>query len=116
MARRYRMTPRRRAALKKAQAASARKRRRNRVKSIARTVGTGAAFVGSTFAAYHLNRYIVNPHHAVREGAAAGKAIGKGATSLTRKVKKKPVRRTSEIKRSVKTVKKATDWSKFGYL
>lgn len=120
MARRrnYRMTPKRRAALKKAQAASARKRRKRRLGGALRTVGTGAAFVGGTFAAYHMNRYIVRPDQAVREGAAAGKAIGRGATSLTRKVRGKqaPKRRTSEIKKSVRTAKKAKDWSKFGYL
>ena len=112
MARRHRMTPRRRAALKKAQAASARKRRRGRFKSVARGVGTGAAFVGGTFAAYHVNRYIVHPNQAVREIGAGGKAVGRGVTSLTRK---KP-RKQNDLKRSVKAVKKATDWSKFGYL
>lgn len=115
MAKRHRMTPRRRAALKKAQAASARKRRRGRFKSVARGVGTGAAFVGGTFAAYHVNRYIVRPDQAVKEIGAGGRAVGKGAKSLHRKVTHK---RSSgrEIKRSVRTVKKATDWSKFGYL
>lgn len=113
MARRHRMTPKRRAALKKAQAASARKRRNGRVKKVARTVGTGAMFVGGTFAAYHMNRYIVRPDHFVKEVGSAGRSVGRGITAGKRRVTRS---KTSDLKRSVKAVKQAKDWSKFGYL
>lgn len=110
---RYRMTPRRRAALKKAQAASARKRRRAGFRKAGRAVGTGVAVVGGAMVAYHGNRYIARPDQFVKETAAAGRAVGRGAKAVHRKMKKP---KTHEIKRSVKAVKKATDWSKFGYL
>lgn len=55
---RYRMTPARRAALKKAQTASAKKRRR---REIAGTVGRGALKLGGTMVAYHTTRYMMNP-------------------------------------------------------
>lgn len=65
MAKRYRMTPRRRAALKKAQMASARKRRNARIKSGAKAVGSvagtvlaGAAIYG---AQHHLNQAAKDP-------------------------------------------------------
>lgn len=73
----YRMTPRRRAALARAQKISANKRRKNRVGSALKTAGTVAGYVGSTFAAYHLNRYITRPDQFVKESTAAGKALHK---------------------------------------
>jgi hypothetical protein len=110
---RYRMTPRRRAALKKAQAASARKRRRGRVGGALRAVGTGTAIVGGAMVAYHGNRYIARPDQFVKESAAAGRAVGRGAVAVHRKVRKP---KTTELKKSVKAVKQVKDWSKFGYL
>lgn len=55
---RYRMTPARRAALKKAQTVSAKKRRRHK---IAQAVGKGAIQVGGAFVAARLSSYIVRP-------------------------------------------------------
>ena len=50
MARRYRMTPRRREALRKAQAASARKRSRGRRKAVLRGVGFAGLVAGASVA------------------------------------------------------------------
>ena len=58
---RYRMTPARRAALKKAQIASAR-RRRNR--AIAHGVGKTAVNIGGLFLAARLSTYIAKPSRA----------------------------------------------------
>lgn len=55
---RYRMTPARRAALRKAQLASARKRRRVQ---IAKGVGKAALNVGGLFVAARVSSYIVRP-------------------------------------------------------
>lgn len=55
---RYRMTPARRAALRKAQAASAKKRHR---RNIAGAVGRSALGMGKTFVAIHTARYMSNP-------------------------------------------------------
>lgn len=55
---RYRMTPARRSALKKAQAASAKKRRR---REIAGMVGKGAISIGGAFAAARISSYIAKP-------------------------------------------------------
>lgn len=55
---RYRMTPARRAALKKAQTASAKKRRRLK---IAKGVGKTAINLGGMFVAVHATKYITNP-------------------------------------------------------
>jgi hypothetical protein len=52
------MTPARRAALKKAQAASARKRRRG---EIAGMVGRGTIAIGGAFAAARISSYIARP-------------------------------------------------------
>ena len=90
MAKRYRMTPRRRAALKKAQVASARKRRRRRIGGALRAVGTGAAFVGGSFVAYHTNRYIARPDHFIKETKTGAKAIHR---VINRRVAKKVVKK-----------------------
>lgn len=58
---RYRMTPKRRAALKKAQMVSARKRRRAKIKNGLRVAGQVGAAVGATFVTYHGNQYIRHP-------------------------------------------------------
>lgn len=82
---RYKMTPRRRAALKKAQAASARKRRGSNLRKGLKTVGATAGFVGATFATYHMNRYIVRPDQAVRETRSASAAVGRAVKSAVRR-------------------------------
>ena len=98
--RNYKMTPRRRAALKKAQMASARKRRGSGVKSALKTAGTVAGYVGATFVAYHTNRYIQRPDHFVRESSSAGRAIGRAGKAGFRKVTRKAVPRTGVKPRS----------------
>ena len=55
---RYRMTPRRRAALRKAQQISAKKRKRSQT---IRAVRKTAASMGGMFVAYHSTRYLMNP-------------------------------------------------------
>lgn len=69
MARRanYRMTPRRRAALRQAQLASARKRRRAGLVRGAKTVGTVLGGVAATAAVYHLNRAATNPRSVYKD-------------------------------------------------
>jgi hypothetical protein len=58
MSRRYRMTPRRKAALKKAQAASARKRKRASNKRIAVGAGIAGGVLGVAVAGYATHSYI----------------------------------------------------------
>lgn len=71
MARRaYRMTPRRRAALRKAQQASARKRRRNNLKAGAKLVGVAAGAIAVGAARHHIQNYAYNPGLAVKHGKA----------------------------------------------
>ena len=69
MARRgnYRMTPRRRAALRKAQLASARKRRHHKIKTIAKTAGTVAGGILTSAAIYHANRALTNPRAVAKD-------------------------------------------------
>lgn len=67
MARRYRMTPARRAALAKAQKASARKRRKRAVISGLKTVGSVAGTVAVGAAIHHANSYARNPRQAVKD-------------------------------------------------
>lgn len=68
---RYRMTPRRRAALKKAQQASARKRRNQNVKNAMRVAGYVAAATAASTAAYAINnesrKFAKNPEKYVRD-------------------------------------------------
>ena len=89
--RNYKMTPRRRAALKKAQMASARKRRGSGVKNALKTAGTVAGYVGATFVAYHTNRYIQRPDQFVRETSSGARAIGRVGKSGFRRVTRKAV-------------------------
>lgn len=70
MARRYRMTPRRRAALRKAQLASARKRRRRQIGQVAKSVGSIAGGIAASAAIYHANKYAQKPALAVQHGKA----------------------------------------------
>lgn len=59
--RRYRMTPARRAALKKAQAASARKRRKAAIKSFGRAAGSVAGSIAVGALVYHGNKLAREP-------------------------------------------------------
>lgn len=109
--RRHRMTSKRRAALRKAQMASARKRRGSRfagLKSAARTTGVIAGSIGATFLAYHTNEYIVHPSKFARDtkiGIRNTKSLfGGAARKVTRKAA--PTPKAGPPK----------DWSKFGYL
>lgn len=61
MARRYRMTPARRAALKKAQAASARKRRKRAFIGGAKAVGSVAGSIAVGAAVFHANKIARDP-------------------------------------------------------
>ena len=111
MAKRYRMTAKRRAALKKAQLASARKRRGSRfsgLKSAARTTGVVAGSIGATFLSYHANEYIVRPDKFVRHTRVAARNTRGWAGSAAGKIR----RRAPRPKNSSVT----KDWSKFGYL
>lgn len=120
--RRYRMTPRRRAAIKKAQAASARKRRRRAIGSTLRTAGAVAGVVGTTFATYHMNRYIAYPNQAFSDGSKAVRGIGRTvgrASGLEKRARIGAYRKhraTVQLKPRVRARKTKTDWSKFGYL
>lgn len=60
----YRMTPARRAALKKAQKASARKRRRGEIRN---AVGRGAVAIGGAFVAARISTYIARPGRAIKD-------------------------------------------------
>lgn len=103
----HRMTPARRAALRKAQLASARKRRGigAKAKGFARGAGAVGATVGSVFVAYHTQEYIAKPNKLVRHTRKASSSVagfvGKTAKKAAKKSAPKPV---------------STDWSKFGYL
>jgi len=112
MAKRYRMTAKRRAALRKAQAASARKRKGSRfrgLKSAARTTGVVAGSIGATFLAYHTNEYIVRPDKFVRHTKIAVRNTRGWAGSAARQV-------TRRAPRPMKNSSATKDWSKFGYL
>lgn len=61
---RYRMTPARRQALRKAQLVSARKRRR---KKVASAVGKTAVNIGGLFVAARVSSYIAKPSKAVSD-------------------------------------------------
>lgn len=108
--RRHRMTSKRRAALRKAQVASARKRRGrfSGVKSAARSVGIVAGGIGATFLAYHTNEYIVHPSKFGRDAGIAVRNTKSVLGGASRKVTRRAPRR--------KAAAPAKDWSKFGYL
>lgn len=81
----YRMTPRRRAALKKAQQASARRRRNQKVKTGLKIAGYVAAATAASTAAYAINnesrKFAKNPEAFVRSykgwfSAKLGKSSG----------------------------------------
>jgi hypothetical protein len=88
--RRHRMTPKRRAALRKAQMASARKRRRfGGLRKFAKGAGAVGGAVGATFVAYHTQEYIARPDMFVRHTGAAGGATGRAVKRVVRKVASK---------------------------
>jgi hypothetical protein len=66
------MTPARRAALRKAQLASARKRRR---RDVAKKVGNGAVKLGSAFVSIQAARYMANPRAIGKDYADAKSTI-----------------------------------------
>jgi len=107
----YRMTPKRRAALKKAQMISAKKRRGSKFKSALRTSAAIGSAIGATFVTYHANNYIVRPDIAV----AHGRAAGRGTANLVRAGARR-VRRGGNQKPPNVIRRQPTDWSKFGYL
>jgi hypothetical protein len=82
MARRYAMTPARRRALRKAQLASARARRRGSRMSTRKKVAVGAAVAGAGYYGYQKSRYVVmyhnTSHHQARQIVKNGFAGGKG--------------------------------------
>lgn len=104
---RYRMTPRRRAALKKAQAASARKRRRRSIGNALKAVGAVGGAVGTAYASHHLNFAIQHP-------IRAGRNV-KRASSATARMVQANAKRISGGKDRKPPVPKM-DWSKRGYL
>lgn len=124
MARRHRMTPRRRAALAKAQKASARKRRKRAIGNFAKGVGAVAVGVGGTFATYHMNRYIAYPNQGAREIGGAVRGVGRAGarvTGLEKRARVNTIRRhraqaTANVlkRKAAKSVK--PNWHKFGYL
>lgn len=103
------MTPRRRAALRRAQLISAQKRRKGsrfgKVRAVGRGVGTAGAVVGSTFVAYHTQRYIARPDVLVRHSRKAGGSVNSGIRKAVRKVKPAKPRVIPKV-----------DYSKRGYL
>ena len=68
---RYRMTPKRRAALRKAQAASARKRRKRAFVSGAKQVGLVAGSLAVGAAQHHVQKALYNPGTTYKQGKAA---------------------------------------------
>lgn len=95
MAKRYRMTAARKAALRKAQLASARKRRRRTaVKRVATVVGG----VGVVFATRRLNKYGDNPRLIGRDYRDAKNAIKTGRSRFKNRKANKRIRR--QMKRS----------------
>lgn len=67
----HRRSARQRAALRKAQLASARKRRRNKVGSFLKSAGVVAGSIAVSAAYYHANQYARDPGKAVRHAKAA---------------------------------------------
>lgn len=92
----HRMTPARRAALRKAQSASARKRRRKKqAVSAAKYVGKGAASLGGAFISIQATRYMSNPRALGKDYKDAKNSI-KGMK--TRRANKKFAKRKSAFK------------------
>jgi len=83
----YKMTPRRRAALKKAQAASARRRRFQGVKNALSVTGQVAGTVAAGAALWHLEGYARDPGKAVRHAKAFNNFVryGRQSTPIVRK-------------------------------
>lgn len=107
---RYRMTPKRRVALRNAQLASARKRKGHRIKNGLRTAGVIGGAVAATFVSYHTNRWIVHPSQAKRDISKASGATARLVRSSARRIK-----RGRDQKPPVVTHKQV-QWHKHGYL
>lgn len=89
MARKYRMTPARRAALRKAQAASARKRRKAAFKSGLRAAGSVAGTIAVSALVYHGTKLAKEPVSTVR-GYKQDYHTVKGLFNKTSKVRVDP--------------------------
>lgn len=89
---RYRMTPRRRAALKKAQAASARKRRFAGVKNFAKTAGAIGGTVLAGALLYHAESYARDPGKLVRHTKAAHSFVRHGRGGDPNAPRPRPIR------------------------
>lgn len=91
MSRRHRMTPARKAALRKAQLASARKRRRRQtVKRAATVVGA----IGAVFATKRLNKYADNPRLIGRDYRDAKSAVRNGRSRFKNRKANKRIRKS----------------------
>lgn len=103
------MTPARKAALRKAQMASARKRRRRaQVKTVGRIAGGIALTAGTGAVAYWANE---TAKHPVKTGRKA-KAGARGAYQFTKKIKNKGKSNPSTAAKAVSTA----HWGGNGYL
>jgi hypothetical protein len=102
MAKRYRMTPARRAALRKAQKASARRRRKRAVLSGVKAVGSVVGTIAVGAAIHHANNYAKDPAKAVKHGKIAhgyvkskfgkGLKVDPNAPGVALKSNRKPLR------------------------
>lgn len=93
MAGRRRRSPRQKAALRKAQLASARKRRRRSWSRNAKAVGSVVGGIATSAALYHVNSYARNPSKAIKDYKTAKSFIDRkrGKTpALTPGLKTKP--------------------------
>ena len=119
MARKYRMTPRRRAALKKAQAASARKRRGRTISNIGKGALAIGGAIGTTFVAYHTQDIIAHPNKGVKyagQGARATRSAYRYATFSAGKGARTAAYAGHRAKIAARPKPKPTNWSKLGYL
>jgi hypothetical protein len=98
MAKRYRMTPARRAALARAQKASARKRRKAAVLGGLKAVGSVAGTVALGAAIHHANNYARNPalvpkHYKAAKGyLTKGPKVDPNAPGVALRSNRKPLR------------------------
>jgi len=91
MAKKYRMTAARKAALRKAQLASARKRRRS---SRAKKVGAAVGAISLVFATKRLNKYADNPRLIGRDYRDMKSAVRNGRGRFKNRKANKRIRKT----------------------
>jgi hypothetical protein len=103
---RYRMTPKRRAALKKAQMVSARKRRRGRVKNGLKAAAVIGVAVGSHAATHWTNYAIQHPVQTYKGAKKAGQ-WAKSKTSRRKTVKVTNISAPAAIHRAPSNWKRA---------